>query len=139
MLCILVCVLCGPVPSLHPSDFNMKIIIYYFNVYTVVPVENSTSHLHSYFISASILLLRHLEQFWGASKEFWTNPWATIYQLSGENDFLMYTLGESSFSFSPPPPPPLLFPSCPPLLPSIPPPPPPPSNKYIFFKKKNVF
>lgn len=35
-----------------------------------------------------------MEQFWGASKTFWENRWATLYWMSGENDFIMYTVGE---------------------------------------------
>ena len=35
-----------------------------------------------------------MEQFWGASKAFWSNYWAVLYQLVGENDFLIYTIGK---------------------------------------------
>ena len=35
-----------------------------------------------------------MEQFWGASKAFWSNYWALLYQFAGENDFLLYTVGE---------------------------------------------
>ena len=38
--------------------------------------------------------IRHMEQFWGASKAFFSEKWAYIYQLSGENDFIMYVLGK---------------------------------------------
>lgn len=39
-------------------------------------------------------LCRHLEQFWGASKAFFSDKWTYVYQLSGENDFIMYVLGK---------------------------------------------
>lgn len=38
---------------------------------------------------------RHMEQFWGASKAFFSEKWAYVYQLSGENDFIMYVVGKS--------------------------------------------
>ena len=40
------------------------------------------------------ILCRHLEQFWGASKTFWSSLWAVVYGASGESHFLMFTFGE---------------------------------------------
>ena len=44
------------------------------------------------------MLCRHLEQFWGASKAFFSDKWTYVYQLSGENDFVMYVLGKFHYS-----------------------------------------
>lgn len=44
-------------------------------------------------------LIWHLEQFWGASKAFWSERWASVYLLFDENDFLIYVLGTQMFGF----------------------------------------
>ena len=41
----------------------------------------------------ALITFRHLEQFWGASKAFWSERWASVYLLFDENDFLIYVLG----------------------------------------------
>jgi methylsterol monooxygenase len=45
------------------------------------------------FIAVRNSLKWHMEQFWGASQAFFYEKWHYIYKTSGENDFLMYTLG----------------------------------------------
>ena len=50
-----------------------------YNVYT---------HIHTHTHT------RHLEQVWGASGTLFSSIWGTIYQLSGENDFVMWVFGK---------------------------------------------
>ncbi|XP_064383183.1 fatty acid hydroxylase domain-containing protein 2-like [Halichondria panicea] len=45
------------------------------------------------FIALRNSLIWHVEQCWGASKNFWSSIWAVFYWLSGENFFNMYIYG----------------------------------------------
>ena len=61
--------------------------------------DNSFIYFHIYY-STSNSKYRHLQQFWGASGDFWESAWARICDLLGNNEFHIAVTGTVIFSFT---------------------------------------
>ena len=78
--------------------------LYYFtcpsHFHYLAPPPNLQSLSQS--LSLYYYIYRHMEEFWGASKAFFTEKWAYLYRNYGhENFFIMYIVGKLFlFSFS---------------------------------------
>ncbi len=77
---------------LHHSSQDKALQCYsYILLYSHTnPVYNCGNCLPAFFL---LYFLRHLEQFWGASKNLWSSIWSVFYWLSGESFFNVYVYG----------------------------------------------
>ena len=50
------------------------------------------------YIQVVDVFYRHMQQFWGATGDFWQRQWGNVYNIFGENEFMVTVVGESSYS-----------------------------------------
>ncbi|KAJ8297670.1 hypothetical protein KUTeg_024201 [Tegillarca granosa] len=67
------------------------------------PRRRSSSHtitIQSTQLLDSVKKALHLQQFWGASGNFWQSCWNNLYDLSGRNDFVLSVFGTTLITMS---------------------------------------